>query len=411
MSLHVWNTMHDRRNLIRVQNEAGFYMMYMHVHGADLSDSSSSSDTSSSDDDEFDMEIMLLDRVATAHRVANQHYEDGTIDFDAPPKMVADLDPNQNHSLDYRFRKQEIQEIADKLWPRMEAYFDGTKEKIRCTNGYSAPFETMLLVYLYRLHRPVRLRPDMEREFSIRKSKLSVMIDTFSRALYELAVQYLQDPAIWHHRMAHYAERIHTKTGGVIDNIWGFIDATIRRTCRPVYFQDVVYQKYIKGHGLKFQSIVTPDGFVACLHGPFPARRHDAMILRWSGILNVLRGLMPADLTGGPVYALYGDLAYPRCNWLLKGFRNAQANSPEALFNTILSSVRISVEWGYCNITRLWPYLDFKRGMQIFKSPVAQYYVNAAFLTNVANCLHDNATSDYFKCKSLSLDEYLALID
>jgi hypothetical protein len=143
--------MHDRRNLIRVQNEAGFYMMYMHVHGADLSDSSSSSDTSSSDDDEFDMEIMLLDRVATAHRVANQHYEDGTIDFDAPPKMVADLDPNQNHSLDH----QGTQEIADKLWPQMEARFDGAKDRMPCTDGRSAPSERMTL----RPTAPIRAPP------------------------------------------------------------------------------------------------------------------------------------------------------------------------------------------------------------------------------------------------------------
>ena len=69
----------------------------------------------------------------------------------------------------------------------------------------------------------------MEKEFRIRKSKLSAMIQTFPTALYQLAVLYLQDIAIWHPRMAYYAERVHAKIG-LIDNIWGFIDATIRRS-------------------------------------------------------------------------------------------------------------------------------------------------------------------------------------
>jgi hypothetical protein len=51
------------------------------------------------------------------------------------------------------------------------------------------------------------------------------------------------------------------------------------------------------------------------------------------------------------------------------------------------------------------------RGMQTFKSLVAQRCVGAALLTNVASCLHNDTTSAHFECEKKSLDVHLALID
>ena len=48
--------------------------------------------------------------------------------------------------------------------------------------------------------------------------------------------------------------------------------------------------------------------------------------------------------------------------------------------------------------------------MKIFQCPVAQYYINAAFLSNLRNCLLGNKTQQYFNAKQLTIDEYLALV-
>jgi hypothetical protein len=69
--------------------------------------------------------------------------------------MTQVLDPNQNHSLDHQFKKEETQEIADKLWPQMEARFDGAKDRMPCTDGRSAPSERMTL----RPTAPIRAPP------------------------------------------------------------------------------------------------------------------------------------------------------------------------------------------------------------------------------------------------------------
>ena len=49
--------------------------------------------------------------------------------------------------------------------------------------------------------------------------------------------------------------------------------------------------------------------------------------------------------------------------------------------------------------------------MKIFETPVARYYILAAFLSNLRNCIYHNQIAKFFDCRPLNLDEYLALAD
>ena len=89
---------------------------------------------------------------------------DETIDFDKPPLKISDLDDSKA-ILDFRFRKDDLQEIADSLWPKLEPFLEGTRDKIMCENQYQCPYETGLLLVLYRLARPRRIRPELETYF------------------------------------------------------------------------------------------------------------------------------------------------------------------------------------------------------------------------------------------------------
>jgi hypothetical protein len=413
MSLRTWNTNYERKTLISKTIFLRQLIVQYNDSSSDDDDSSvsSSSSSSSSDDSMSSVRDAILPVADDLLQQAQKIYtplEDTTIVF-GQRKVISDFHDSQCN-LNFRFRKTELQEVADKLWPRLEPFLEGTKEKLKLENRYTAPYETCLLLTLYRFHRPVRLRPEMEMFFGMRKSHISVCIAAFSAALYQLAIQYLEDPSIWHHRMPYYATQIFKKCG-VLNNLWGFIDATIRKTCRPIRYQHLLYTKYIRGHGIKFQSIIIPDEYVAYLHGPFVARRHDARILRESGLFERLRTLMPADLSNGRVYSLYGDLAYPQSIWLFGGYLDPPRYSERAFFNRMMSTARIAVEWGFGQIIANWSFLDFKVSMKVFKEPIAQYYINAAFLCNLRNCYYGNQTSDYFEAKPLNLQEYLALID
>jgi len=110
------------------------------------------------------------------------------------------------------------------------------------------------------------------------------------------------------------------------------------------------------------------------------------------------------------MYALYGDPAYPQFPYLYGGYREPDDGSPEAAYNTAMSSVQEAVEWNFGDITTSWSYLDWKAGMKIFEKPVAKYYIIAAFFCNIRSFYYDNQSSDYFGALTYTLDQYLALV-
>ena len=300
------------------------------------------------------------------------------------------------------------------LWTRISTHINGNYELVVCQNRYTVPFECGLLILLYRLSRPTRIRPEMERFFNMRKSKLSSIILTFTSAVYEVANQYLSNPAIFSNRWEFLAELVRNKSDGAVHGVWGFIDGTLRKTCRPSLFQRLAYSGHKRCHGIKFQSVTMPDGLIALMFGPIPGSRHDSFMLGESNLIQQLREVVPLDHRGIPAYQLYGDPAYPQSGVLFGGFRNPRAGSIEANWNTEMSRVRESVEWMFKEITTQWSFLDFKQSMRIFKSPIAKFYVIGAFLTNLRCCCYGSQTILYFRCDTsinrLSMRGYFDLI-
>ena len=79
--------------------------------------------------------------------------------------------------------------------------------------------------------------------------------------------------------------------------------------------------------------VSVPDGYIACLYGPVPAKTHDAKLLHESNLMEQLCATMPDDNSNGPIYSLYGDLAYPQSPYLLGGYCNVANRTDEAQFN------------------------------------------------------------------------------
>ena len=75
--------------------------------------------------------------------------------------------------------------------------------------------------------------------------------------------------------------------------------------------------------------------------------------------------------------------------------------------NRRMSKVRECVEWGFGKIVNLWAFLDLKKNLQIFSSPVSTYYTDMANLTNCHTCFYGGQTASHFKCMPPSLEEYL----
>ena len=132
-------------------------------------------------------------------------------------------------------------------------------------------------------------------------------------------------------------------------------------------------------------------------------------MLRESNLLQQLMELMPE--ANGNVFSLYGDPAYPQSMWIFGGYRFPEEGSDEARWNTFMSKVREVVEWGFKDIKRQWSYLNFRDSMKIFEVPIGMYYTIGAFLCNLRSTMYGNETACYFDCATMSLNEYLSLID
>ena len=375
------------------------------------SSSSSSSDEGSAEDDSMEEQedslIRLSMEVQTQASIVFSPFQDHSVHWGRGP-VVSDL--SQSDCIENcHMWKEHLSTVCNKIWPRLRHLFEGNKSSIQCENQYTTHFETGMIVLLYRMLWPRHLRPEMEQSLKMRKSKLSSIIQTFSQALYKFATPFLNGATLWHHRMPYYTQLIEQKTNGLMDCVWGFIDGTIRKTARPVYHQRSVYTRFKKCHGVKFQSITVPDGFVAYLRGPWPAQTHNARMFCESHLMEEFEDIMPANAPTA-VYALYGDLAYAQSIYLLGGFWKPPAGSHEAMFNRHMSSVQITVEWGFGDIINKWKFLDFRSVMKIFEMPVGEFYTNGMFLSNICNCLYGNKTQQYFGALQLTLDEYFDLV-
>jgi DDE superfamily endonuclease len=186
-------------------------------------------------------------------------------------------------------------------------------------------------------------------------------------AMHALVVHYLDNPFIFHNRMPYYAERVYQKCG-LVETVWGFIDGTLCKTCSPSLFQMLMYSGHKQCHGIKFQSVVTPDGLLASMYGLVSENRHESFLLSNSGLLNNLQEFMPDDAPediAAVIYSLYGDPAYPQSIHMFGGYKNPADGS--AHWNSQKSKVCEVAEWGFANILAKWSFLDFRVAMKSFK--------------------------------------------
>jgi len=183
---------------------------------------------------DHDMAVLVLLHALQMHERLYAPLEDESIPWEDPPMMIDDVS-DSDAQLYFRFRKEHLYLIADKLWPRLSTFFsdDSTRQKVKCNNKNVSPYETGFLMMLFRFSRPVRIRPEMERYFHTRKTKLSNILKTFVKAYYLLALPYLSRVEIWVPRMDLYASLIKEKSQGLVNDVWAFIDVTLWKTCRP----------------------------------------------------------------------------------------------------------------------------------------------------------------------------------
>jgi hypothetical protein len=130
----------------------GQQWMYMRADSWSLSSSSSSS----SSDDDMSLDSLGGNEANTSeifrviHRIACRLFggmEDTTIQF-GQRLTISNL--NDAQCLDeFCFWKEDLQLVADSLWPKVGLFLTGDRERIVVDNHYTAPYETCLLLTFY----------------------------------------------------------------------------------------------------------------------------------------------------------------------------------------------------------------------------------------------------------------------
>lgn len=141
------------------------------------------------------------------------------------------------------------------------------------------------------------------------------------------------------------------------------------------------------------------------MFGPFPGPTHDKRMVRESFILN--RCALYAKV-GGILYYLFGDKGYDRHPCLQCAILGALPDSKEDKFNKRMSKLRVSVEWSFGKVSKLFAFVDFEKNQRLYMQPVAAYWQVAVLLTNCHSCLYGNQTSMYFQVPTPRLETYLA---
>lgn len=170
------------------------------------------------------------------------------------------------------------------------------------------------------------------------------------------------------------------------------------------FFDPQFYNGHKRIHSIKYQSLMLPNGIIANLFGPVNGRRHDGFLLAKSQLLQKLD--QKFGRFSSPPHA-YADTGYPLKKYLMVPFKGAVTRRHKKL-NKEMSKLRVTAEWGFSKILQLFPFVDFKKNLKIYKQEVGNFYKVAVILTNCHTCLYGSQVGSYFEIEPPLLEEYLA---
>ena len=161
----------------------------------------------------------------------------------------------------------------------------GIPDKVVTLNRDSCPGSLAFMMLLYKLSWPRRMS-DLRDVFGGTKQRLGRIVNEVACFLYRRfqAKMCTLDRDRMNDDYLRTLCSVHYDKNQVMENIWGFIDGTVRPCCRPVRFQKTVYNGHKKVHAIKFQSVVAWDGMIAHMNGPWVGSRHDSGIFEDSGL-------------------------------------------------------------------------------------------------------------------------------
>ena len=306
---------------------------------------------------------------------------------------------------------------------------------MRSTSGHKFSGDEVLLVGLYRMHRPTCLADACWKElFGMNYSRVSTCFRLFITHLCRNWQYLLTDNLdFWRPYLPHCAEAIRRKMGSLgcefpqVNQpcgfrVFGFIDNTMFGTCRPgggpsrdgpnaprndPLIQRAWYNGWKKIHGLKFQTVDLPNGMCFHVFGPVSLRHNDLYTLFHSNINDLVAGVQIGDLLQ---FVIYGDSAYvPVMGTHIKARHNNNPNNPrQILENASMVSCREAVEWDYGDAVTAFAMIDFNKGLKMRGMPVGNMCMGAMLLRNAYVTMNSCNAGHFFDLEPPTFEEWVA---
>ena len=281
-------------------------------------------------------------------------------------------------------------------------------ELIRLENRCQMDGMLAFCITLRRLVYPARW-VDLEYTFHLPVSTLSRAFHIMMMHLYVLVHDRMRWDSTWltPDKLEEYAAANYEaggcsnyNDGSPCNDIWGWLDGTLRECARPVRSQRQAYSGMKHKHGYKWQAIMAPDGLFAHFYGPFSAKRHDMRMVEICELL-----VQHAHGHEARQLVVYADKGYTPCAGINCMYRRMLGvNVPDN--QAALSAQRVCVEWGFGHILGLWNYMDGRTRLKSLQQPICIWYEVAAFLTNCHVCVHGSLVTSHFHCALPLLEDY-----
>lgn len=296
------------------------------------------------------------------------------------------------------------------------------------TGERSISGDTALLMLLRRLASPQR-HIDLEDEFGCSRSTTSDITLHLVEFLHDhwYRLLFSSDYCFQAERLHEYARVIREKIYIIGGTPWpanlewqivAFLDGSFHETDEPsdeYIGQDLqasAYSGYEKAHGMRFHHLLFPCGIIGHVSRFIAGRQNDAALWAASGYAIVLLVTFSHDYSIEELarrkfhllYRILTDMGYGHGDYIAMPRRTPNMHA-DIIFNQLLASLRIPVEWSFGRVRNLWGGVVSMR--KIRQTPIAKWYHIAVLLTNCYTCMYGSACSDYYGILPPLLREYL----
>jgi len=283
-----------------------------------------------------------------------------------------------------------------------------------CYTAYDA-----LALVLYHLSSPLHLK-DVVDHFNRGLQWISTVFNDVCVHLDQNFHKKLEWDCVFlrQQRLQRYCNYVHAN-GEPSGVLWGFIDGTHREICRPqpeTFDQTLLWSGYKNAHTMVFQSIVTPDGLLVHVKGPYEGRASDWGIYKDSGLQDKLKEYAKDE--NGQQLWVYRDAGYGMSEGIMSSYRArgmggnraaAPLQEDQEVFNANMAKQHIVMEWGFGKVVNTFAFIDFHKKLKLGLSPVGSLVFTAILLTNVHTCYHGSETAAYFECLPPTVWEYFGV--